>query len=577
MSKYEYVVFREYFQTILTGIQTSVCDVANKCFARGVIAESVHRSVVDGVKTPGNKTLELLTAVGDQIQTDVKIHQAPSKSRFEKFVGILEEEAVHEELATTLRDACLRKEKESQASLEAEPKSNQSVSGGQEHSSLPKTDSGIVLELSSVDIEQSSLSGLDELPEQSCENCDAAVPEFEDDMVSAGGESEGKNLKPVEETEQGDSNVVVGKETSCPPSASNVVVEEETSSPPGASNVVVGKETSCPPSASNVVVGKETSCPPSASNVVVGKETSSPPSASNVVVGKETSCPPSASNVVVGKETSSPPSASNVVVGKETACPPSASNVVVGKETACPPSASNIVVGKEMSSPANDLVKKLLDAASEARELCTEKEKLMHERDDVSEQLLRKEQQLKQMELKFKQTQQKRDSEVKSYQNKTSELCTIISSKEQRIRTLLHDLEVQQNLSDENEQLSEGIAELHKSLSLEKSQKEEAERELQAIQAECVNNDARHISMQQQLKEEMSKLEKERDQLKEERDSLRRKSAHQERIIAELVAVDKKGTLIWAITTITLVVSFCFVIVIFEIFRFLSTHGHCEL
>lgn len=399
----QYDVFREFFPIILTAIQTSVDDVADKCFSRRIIAESVYRSVVHRVKTPGEKTRDLLTAVLDQIRNDEQLGQTPDESRFEKFVGILEEDAVYKDLVRRLRDACLRNAKEPQ---EIEPKTDgrlaNEVSGGQEHSSRPKPDSGIVLELSSTAIESttvvSSLSGLAEpaplecstLFKQPCENTDAVVPELEDDTVSTGDKSEDKNLKPIKETQQGASNVDA------------LVVEKETSIRP------------------------------------------------------------------------------------------------------CP------------------LEKKLLDAASEMREVCTEKDKLMHERDDISKQLLRTEQQLKQMkqqleqmELKLKQTKQNSDSEAKCYKNKISELRTMISTKEQKIATLLHDLELQQTLQEENKQLSEGIAELQQRLSLEESQKEEAERELAAIQEERSKNEALYISMEQQLKEKISKVGKEKNQLED--------------------------------------------------------------
>jgi len=306
-----------------------------------------------------------------------KIGQTAGDSRFEKFVGILKEDAVHKDLVRSLRDACLRNGKEPQ---EIEPKTDgrlaNEVSGGQEHSSRLKPDSGIVLELSSTDIESttvgSSLSGLAEpapleyrLFKQPCENTDAVVPELEDDAVSSGDESEDKNSKPVEETQKGASNVDA------------LVVEKETS--------------------------------------------------------------------------------------------------------ICP----------------YPLEKKLLDAASEVREVCTEKDKLMHERDDIREQLLRKEQQLKQMELELERTEQKRDSEARCYEEKRSELCTMISAREKDIETLRRDLEVQQTLQEKNKQLSEGIAELQRRLSQEESQKEEAERELAAIQEEHNKNEALYISMEQ--------------------------------------------------------------------------------
>ena len=380
-----------------------------------------------------------------------------------------------------LRDACLRNGKEPQTSREAELKTDDrlanEVSGRQEHSSLPKPDSGIVLELSGTDIESttevSSLSGLDEpapleystLIKQPCENADAVVPELEDDMVSTGDESKDQNSKPVEETEQGASNV------------------------------------------------------------------------------------------------------------------------------------DALVVEKEASIPPYPLVKKLLDAASEVREICTEKDKLMHERDDISKRLLRKEQQLKQMkqqleqmELELKQTKQDRDSEAKCYEKKTSELCTMISAREKEIETLQHDLEVQQTLQEENKQLSEGIAELQQRLSQEESQKEEAERELAAIQEEHDKNEALYISMEQQLKEKISKVGKEKNQLedyvtkleswvigiKQERDRFRRKSVQQKHVIEKLYS-DKRGTWIWCTTTVILLVLFCILMVVVVIARFLDPPDHCEL
>lgn len=464
-------MFREYYQTILTAIQTSVCDVADKCYTRGIIAESVYRSVVHGVKTPGEKTRELLTAVGDQIRNDEQIGQTADDSRFEKFVGILEEDAVHKDLVRSLRDACLRNGKEPQ---EIEAKTDgrlaNEVSGGQEHSSRPKPDSGIVLELSSTDIESttevSSLSGLAEtapleystLFKQPRENTDAVVPELEDDVVSSGDESEDKNSKPVEETQQGASNV------------------------------------------------------------------------------------------------------------------------------------DALVVEKETSIRPYPLEKKLLDAASEVREVCTEKDKLMHERDDIREQLLRKEQQLKQMELELERTEQKRDSEARRYEKKNSELCTMISAREKEIETLRRDLEVQQTLQEENKQLSEGIAELQQRLSQEESQKEEAERELAATQEEHDKNEALYISMEQQLKEKISKVGKEKNQLedyvtkleswvigiKQERDRFRRKSMQQKHVIEKLSS-DKRGTWIWCTTIVILLVLFCILMVVVVIARFLDPPDHCEL
>ena len=104
MSKYE--VFQTNLTIIQNAIKTSVCDVADKCSQRGIVPESVRQSVVHGVKTPEEKVRELLIAVGDQIKTDELIDQTESGSRFDKFdkfVKILEEEAVHENLVRSLK------------------------------------------------------------------------------------------------------------------------------------------------------------------------------------------------------------------------------------------------------------------------------------------------------------------------------------------------------------------------------------------------------------------------------------------------------------------------------------------
>ena len=68
MSKYK--VFREHLTIIQSAIKTSVCTVADKCFERGIVAESVYQSVVQGSKIPEERARELLIAVGDQIKTN---------------------------------------------------------------------------------------------------------------------------------------------------------------------------------------------------------------------------------------------------------------------------------------------------------------------------------------------------------------------------------------------------------------------------------------------------------------------------------------------------------------------------
>ena len=104
-----YQLFNEHFTAIQSAIKASVCDVADKCSECGIIARSVHQSVVHGSKTPEEQARELLIAVGDQIKTDEQLGETSSESRFNKFVTILEEDQVHKNLAKHLRDACSSK------------------------------------------------------------------------------------------------------------------------------------------------------------------------------------------------------------------------------------------------------------------------------------------------------------------------------------------------------------------------------------------------------------------------------------------------------------------------------------
>ena len=105
----QYQVFSEHLTVIQSAIKASVCEVADKCSEHGIIAKSVHQSVVHGSKTPEEKARELLIAIGDQINTDEQIGEASSETRFNKFVTILEEDSVHKNLAKRLRDACSAK------------------------------------------------------------------------------------------------------------------------------------------------------------------------------------------------------------------------------------------------------------------------------------------------------------------------------------------------------------------------------------------------------------------------------------------------------------------------------------
>lgn len=105
----QYQLFNEHLTAIQTAIKASVCNVADKCSECGIIARSVHQSVVHGSKTPEERARELLIAVGDQIKTDEQIGEASSDFRFNKFVMILEEDPVHKNLVRCLKDACSSK------------------------------------------------------------------------------------------------------------------------------------------------------------------------------------------------------------------------------------------------------------------------------------------------------------------------------------------------------------------------------------------------------------------------------------------------------------------------------------
>ena len=105
----QYQLFSEHLTIIQSAIKASVREVADKCSERGIIAKSVHQSVVHGNKTPEERARELLIAVWDQIKTDEQLGETSSESRFNKFVIILEEDPVHKNLAKHLRDACSSK------------------------------------------------------------------------------------------------------------------------------------------------------------------------------------------------------------------------------------------------------------------------------------------------------------------------------------------------------------------------------------------------------------------------------------------------------------------------------------
>lgn len=237
MSKYE--VFCEFLPSIQRGIQLCVCEVTEKCYQRGMIAESVRQSVVYGVKTPGEKTLELLSALGDQIKIDEQLGQTPSESRFDKFVEILEEYPVHKNLAILLRNECKKlletkmepRTAATQQTDEELPHSNLSASSQlAKDSKVIHVDSGVLLELSSTDDSVntqsttvlSSTSDLAGLPEHSTSMVqqfqqDALVPKL-DTATKAFDKMEEGDLEPVEETEldASSSALVVENQTLCP-------------------------------------------------------------------------------------------------------------------------------------------------------------------------------------------------------------------------------------------------------------------------------------------------------------------------------------------------------------------------
>ena len=104
MSKYQ--VFREHLTIIQSAIKTSVCTVTDKCFERGIVAESVYQSVVQGSKIPEERARELLIAVGDQIKTDEQLGGVFSEVHFIEFIKILEEETVNMRSSKFLQGFC---------------------------------------------------------------------------------------------------------------------------------------------------------------------------------------------------------------------------------------------------------------------------------------------------------------------------------------------------------------------------------------------------------------------------------------------------------------------------------------
>ena len=90
-------VFRKHFTAIVTGIQSSVLQVASKCYERGLIVKSELQFITDASEVDTfSKAQKLLMSIEDSI----KINQA----RFDTFVEILEEEPAYKDLVRILRD-----------------------------------------------------------------------------------------------------------------------------------------------------------------------------------------------------------------------------------------------------------------------------------------------------------------------------------------------------------------------------------------------------------------------------------------------------------------------------------------
>ena len=504
MSKYE--VFRERLSSIQTGIQTSVNDVAEKCWTRGMIAESVYQSVVYGVKTPGEKTRELLAALSDQIKNDEQLGQASSEPQFDKFLEILEKDAVHEKLVKSLRDAWQQKLESKIDSRntnqltgeESSPSGQGTISQLVKSSKKSSVDSGVQLELSTTDdsantetttVSESDLAGLPEYStsmvqqfKRSHEDTDAVVPEF--DTTPESDETKGGDLKPVEETELDITN----------------------------------------------------------STLLVKKEP---------LYSLEKKLLEAASE---------------------------ARELHTEKDR----------LEYEQDQKARDYEKKLQDVASETRELQTENEKLKYEQDQVKIELLSTEQQLKQTEEELKKTTVMKDSEAKSYEKKISELEAMILKIKKNVEELRQKLHTQQTLKEENEQINEAnvtyIEDLKRNIAHEIAQKEEAEQELDEIRMRYVEDEARHSSLVEQLTAEKLRLEKERDEqivklkreniqletqvtdIKQERDHFRKLSVHQGQTIGDLEA--KNETLCWCLVTTIMSVIY---IILFVIVGIIST------
>ena len=506
MSKYE--VFRERLSSIQTGIQTSVCDVAEKCWTRGMIAESVYQSVVYGVKIPGEKTRELLAALSDQIKNDEQLGQPSSESRFDKFLEILEKDAVHEKLVKSLRDAWQQKLESKMDSRntnqltgeESSPSGQSTISQLVKSSKKSSVDSGVQLELSTTDdsvnaetttVPENDLAGLPEYStsmvqqfKQSHEDTDAVVPEFD----TTPDETKGEDLKPVEETELDISN----------------------------------------------------------STLLVKKEP---------LYSLEKKLLEAASE---------------------------ARELHTEKDR----------LEYERDQKTRDYEKKLQDVASETRELHTENEKLKYEQDQVKIQLLTTEQQLKQTEEDLKKIKAMKDSEAKNYEKKISELEAVILKIRKNVEELQQELHTQQTLKEESEKINKAnltyIENLERNIAREIAQKEEAEQELDEIRMKYVEDEACHRSLVEQLTAEKLRLEKERDEqivklkreniqletqvtdIKQERNHLWTLSVHQGQTIGGLEA--KNETLCWCLVTTIMSVIYIILFVIVGIYHIFTVY-----
>ena len=90
-------VFRKHFTASVTGIQSSVLQVASKCYERGLIAKGVLQFITNASEVDTfSKAQKLLMSIEDSITIN--------PARFDTFVEILEDEPAYKDLVRILRD-----------------------------------------------------------------------------------------------------------------------------------------------------------------------------------------------------------------------------------------------------------------------------------------------------------------------------------------------------------------------------------------------------------------------------------------------------------------------------------------